>query len=193
MRRTLILIPIFMAGLVLAYATMLQTTPPSTGAILTPIIASYRQPGRTMCVAAQLDRPDGGIVGLPSVGEPGVEIVRGVPNWSSAGQPVERGLSLQLDYALQRAVKDFRTKQSGIRIRHVPAPFILFEPKPAQTDCNSENLALLKISEPLISGDFAFVRTDYDCGALCGEGFLRALKLIDGKWQIVGETETWIS
>ena len=193
MRKALGLTAIFVSVLALAHAMTVQSKPPSTEAILTPIIASYRQPGRIMCIAAKLDHPDQGIVGLPSVGEPGVSLTPGLPNWMLAGKPVETGLSRQLDQALQIAVKNFARKRLGITITHVPAPFILVKSKSAGADCDLDTVPRLNISEPLIAGDFAFVKTDYNCGTMCGEGFLQALQLVDRKWQIVGERETWIS
>ena len=52
----------------------------------------------------------------------------------------------------------------------------------------------LVLSAPVISGDLAFVETGYGCGALCGSGYLYALRRDGaGRWTIVGVTWTWVS
>jgi len=52
-----------------------------------------------------------------------------------------------------------------------------------------------EISIPILSKDMqsAYVKLDYYCGALCGNGSTFFFKKIDGKWTIVEDIFTWIS
>ena len=56
----------------------------------------------------------------------------------------------------------------------------------------SQARANLSLSAPFISGDLAFVETGYECGALCGNGYLYALRRGANGWSIVGVAWTWV-
>ena len=53
--------------------------------------------------------------------------------------------------------------------------------------------APLTLSAPAFAGDTAFVETAYACGTTCGNGSLYALQRRDGRWEVVGVADIWIS
>jgi hypothetical protein len=67
----------------------------------------------------------------------------------------------------------------------VPAPLYL---RRGYEDC-----AALTLSRPAFANNVAFVETGFACGGLCGNGSLYALERRDGRWQIVGVADIWIS
>lgn len=67
----------------------------------------------------------------------------------------------------------------------IPAPFHL---QGTGGDC-----APLTLSAPAFAGDASFVETAYSCGATCGNGSLYALERREGRWEVVGVADLWIS
>lgn len=67
----------------------------------------------------------------------------------------------------------------------VPAPLRL---RDGARDCGP-----LTLSAPAFAGDTAFVETAYACGTTCGNGSLYALQRRDGRWEVVGVADIWIS
>jgi hypothetical protein len=53
--------------------------------------------------------------------------------------------------------------------------------------------ARLTLTAPVVSGNLAFVETSYDCGGLCGNGWLYALRHEHGQWRLLAIAFTWIS
>jgi hypothetical protein len=68
----------------------------------------------------------------------------------------------------------------------IPAPFAA---EASGRDCQ----ALTSISSPAITGDLAFVEVGQTCGALCGAGFLYALRREHGRWRAMASAMTWVS
>lgn len=67
----------------------------------------------------------------------------------------------------------------------VPAPLLL---RDRVRDC-----APLALSAPAFAGDTAFVEIAYACGTRCGNGSLYALQRREGRWEVVGVADIWIS
>jgi len=51
----------------------------------------------------------------------------------------------------------------------------------------------LTLTAPFVTGDIAFIETNYVCGGLCGNGWLYALRRQEGRWRLVAIAFTWIS
>jgi hypothetical protein len=75
-------------------------------------------------------------------------------------------------------------------IRQIDASLV---PEPLYLRRGYEDCAALTLSQPLFAGDLAFVEAGFACGGLCGNGSLYALERRDGRWQIVGVADIWIS
>lgn len=67
----------------------------------------------------------------------------------------------------------------------VPAPLRL---RDGARDCGP-----LTLSAPAFAGDTAFVETAYACGTTCGNGSLYALQRREGRWEVIGVADIWIS
>lgn len=67
----------------------------------------------------------------------------------------------------------------------VPAPLRL---RDGARDCGP-----LTLSAPAFAGDAAFVEFAYACGTVCGNGGLYALQRREGRWEVVGVGDIWIS
>lgn len=57
---------------------------------------------------------------------------------------------------------------------------------------SAEQVPRLNLSRPSINGDFAFVDSGFECGPLCGGGWLYALRRRPGGWDVVGAVSTFI-
>ena len=74
---------------------------------------------------------------------------------------------------------------SAVDAALVPAPLRLQGPR---GDC-----APLTLSAPAFAGDAAFVEFAYACGSVCGNGGLYALQRREGRWEVIGVGDIWIS
>ncbi len=108
-------------------------------------------------------------------------------------RPVPRALPSALAPALADRLNALRAEAgraaappalSSIDAALVPAPLHL----QGVRDC-----APLTLSAPAFAGDAAFVEFAYACGSVCGNGGLYALERREGRWEVVGVADIWIS
>lgn len=66
-------------------------------------------------------------------------------------------------------------------------------PTPLRLQDGARDCGPLTLSVPAFAGDTAFVETAYACGTTCGNGSLYALQRRDGRWEVVGVADIWIS
>ena len=105
---------------------------------------------------------------------------------AAAGSPLARRAGAGPGPAARRAPR--RGRASGARrvdAALVPAPLRL---RDGARDCGP-----LTLSAPAFAGETAFVETAYACGTTCGNGSLYALQRRDGRWEVVGVADIWIS
>lgn len=63
---------------------------------------------------------------------------------------------------------------------------------PLEFCTSDEQWPYLEISSPAFQGDFAFVRSSFQC-ALCGQGVILALKRDGPRWRLVAIAPKWVS
>jgi hypothetical protein len=66
-------------------------------------------------------------------------------------------------------------------------------PPPLRRSLLPLGCSTLTLSAPAFSDGIAFVETGYNCGGLCGNGWLYALEQRQDRWQIVAVLFTWVS
>lgn len=94
-------------------------------------------------------------------------------------------LASRLDALRAEAARAPVVDISQIDAAMIPAPLRL---RDGASDCGP-----LTLSVPAFAGDAAFVETAYACGTTCGNGSLYALQRRDGRWEVVGVADIWIS
>jgi hypothetical protein len=94
-------------------------------------------------------------------------------------------LARRLDALRAEAARAPAVALAEIDAALVPAPLRL---RDAVRDC-----APLALSAPAFAGDAAFVEIASACGSRCGNGSLYALERRDGRWEVVGVADIWIS
>ena len=70
----------------------------------------------------------------------------------------------------------------------------MFGKRKSKIDFKSQN-TLLSFSIPIFnkSRNIAWIKTEFVCGELCGEGKTLILQKINGKWKIINKKTDWIS
>ena len=126
-------------------------------------------------------------------------IVRPAPQYRPDGrrQNRERRPEVPLPAAL---APDLAQRLDALRVEaaRVPGPVIeridaALVPAPLRLRDGVRDCAPLVLSAPAFAGDAAFVETFYACGTRCGNGSLYALQRRDGRWEVVGVADIWIS
>jgi hypothetical protein len=90
---------------------------------------------------------------------------------------------------LSAAALPYATTDPGsippLELGPIPAPF--------RAGISRDCRARLTLTAPVGAGDLLFVQSTYDCGGLCGVGWLYALRSEGEEWRIVGIAWTWVS
>jgi hypothetical protein len=126
-------------------------------------------------------------------------IVRPPPQYRPDGrrQNRERRPEVPLPAAL---APDLAQRLDALRAEAARAPAVDLDridaalvPAPLRTREGTRDCAPLVLSAPAFAGDAAFVETVYACGTRCGNGNLYALQRREGRWEVVGVADIWIS
>lgn len=99
--------------------------------------------------------------------------------------PLAPELASRLDALRAEAARAPVVDLAQIDAALVPAPLRLQD---GAGDCGP-----LTLSVPAFAGDAAFVETAFACGTTCGNGSLYALQRRDGRWEVIGVADIWIS
>jgi hypothetical protein len=99
--------------------------------------------------------------------------------------PLAAELASRLDALRAEAARAPAVDIAQIDAALVPAPLRLQD---GARDCGP-----LTLSVPAFAGEVAFVETAFACGTTCGNGSLYALQRRDGRWEVVGVADIWIS
>ena len=67
-----------------------------------------------------------------------------------------------------------------------------FKIKPVSKNFDSE-IGLISFSKIFINKDEAILRSDFNCGGLCGKGYILKIKKINNHWKIIDWDMIWIS
>jgi hypothetical protein len=104
------------------------------------------------------------------------------PGWPPRLDPAQAEL-------LSAAARPYATADPGavppVGLGPIPAPFRAG----ISPDCRGR----LALTAPVGAGDLLFVQSSYDCGGLCGVGWLYALRPDGHEWRIVAIAWTWVS
>lgn len=126
----------------------------------------------------------------------GPPLVRPPPQFRSDGRPQrrERRPEVPLPAAL---APDLASRLDAARATAAPAAIAEIDaasvPAPLRLRDGARDCGPLTLSAPAFAGDTAFVETAYACGTTCGNGSLYALERREGRWEVVGVADIWIS
>lgn len=126
----------------------------------------------------------------------GPPLVRPPPQFRPDGRPQRRErrpevpLPAALAPDLAQRLDALRTEAAPAALAEVDAALV---PAPLRLRDGARDCAPLTLSAPAFAGDTAFVETAYACGTTCGNGSLYALQRRDGRWEVVGVADIWIS
>ena len=98
-----------------------------------------------------------------------------------------------LPQALAERLDALRGEASLAPISSVTAIDAALVPAPLRLQGPSGDCAPLTLSAPAFAGDAAFVEFAYACGSVCGNGGLYALQRREGRWEVIGVGDIWIS
>jgi len=126
----------------------------------------------------------------------GPPLVRPPPQFRPDGRPQRR--ERRPDVPLPAALApDLAQRLDALRAEAAPAPLgeidAALVPAPLRLRDGARDCGPLTLSAPAFAGDTAFVETAYACGTTCGNGSLYALQRRDGRWQVAGVADIWIS
>jgi hypothetical protein len=126
-------------------------------------------------------------------------VVRPPPQFRADGRPQrrERRPEVPLPAAL---APDLAQRLDALRVEAARAPAVdlaqidaALVPAPLRLRDGPRDCGPLTLSAPAFTGDTAFVETAYACGTTCGNGSLYALQRREGRWEVVGVADIWIS
>jgi hypothetical protein len=126
-------------------------------------------------------------------------VLRPPPQYRADGrrQNRERRPEVPLPAAL---APDLASRLDALRAEAARAPAVdiaqidaALVPSPLRLQDGAGDCGPLTLSVPAFAGDAAFVETAYACGTTCGNGSLYALQRRDGRWEVVGVADIWIS
>ncbi|HEV7659997.1 MAG TPA: hypothetical protein VGO55_09150 [Allosphingosinicella sp.] len=126
-------------------------------------------------------------------------ILRPPPQYRPDGRRVnrERRPEVPLPAAL---APDVASRLDALRAEAARAPAMdiaqidaALVPAPLRLQDGARDCGPLTLSVPAFAGDAAFIETAYACGTTCGNGSLYALQRREGRWEVVGVADIWIS
>jgi hypothetical protein len=126
----------------------------------------------------------------------GPPLVRPPPQFRSDGRPQRRErrpevpLPAALAPDLGQRLDAARAAAAPVAIGEIDATWV---PAPLRLRDGARDCGPLTLSAPAFTGDIAFVETAYACGTTCGNGSLYALQRREGRWEVVGVADIWIS
>jgi hypothetical protein len=126
-------------------------------------------------------------------------VLRPPPQYRSDGRRVNR--ERRPDVPLPAALApELASRLDALRAEAARAPAVdlaqidaALVPAPLRLQDGARDCGPLTLSVPAFAGDAAFVETAFACGTTCGNGSLYALQRRDGRWEVVGVADIWIS
>lgn len=123
-------------------------------------------------------------------------LVRPPPQFRPDGRPQRRerrpevSLPAALAPELAQRLDALRAEAAPAALGEIDAALV---PAPLRLRDGARDCGPLTLSAPAFAGDTAFVEFAFACGTVCGNGGLYALQRREGRWEVVGVGDIWIS